>query len=365
MNGARYDGLDMVRAAAMLLGVTAHAAFAYVPEMGRWYFVQDVSTHAELNTVQWLLHSFRMQVFFVLSGLFAHLVLDKRGADGFLVDRFRRLVVPLLVGLPLVVLYDKGLRSWSLARGTLHPDYVGGADWLVRPLHLWFLGYLFLYIAGAWLLVRLGLRAERLTRAFARVLQVPELFVVLAGLTFASVHWLGEPNPAMTLAPELASLAYYLPFFGFGWLLWSTLERAQALRRTGWLVVPALALGWWVFSRNLQYQALGQALAALVAWLMVLGCLGLALRVRHAPRPALRALVESSYWVYLVHHPLVVASQIALATLPWDAWLKYALVVLVVTAVALASFLLFVRASVVGAWLGARRGVSAGELPAR
>lgn len=346
----------------MLLGVTSHAAFAYVPDMGRWYFVQDASTQVELGTLQWLLHSFRMQVFFALSGLFAHLVMDKRGPSGFLVDRFRRLVVPLLVGLPLVVLYDKGLRSWSLAQGTLSPEYVGGADWLLRPLHLWFLGYLFLYIAAAWLLVRLGLRAERLTRAFGRVLRVPELFLVLAGLTFAAVHWLGEPNPAMTLAPELASLVYYLPFFVFGWLAWSNLERAQALRRTAWLVAPALALGWWVFSRNLQFQASGQALAALVAWLMVLGSLGLALRVQHAPRPALAALVEASYWVYLVHHPLVVASQVALATLPWGAWLKYALVVAAVTAVSLASSLL-VRRSFLGAWLGARRGESPVEPP--
>ncbi len=352
---ARYDGLDMVRAAAMLLGITAHAAVAYAPDMGRWYFVEEVSTDAGLEALQWLLHSFRMQVFFVLSGLFAHLVMDKRGPDAFLADRFRRLVWPLLVGLPLVVLYDKGLRTWSQAQGTLSPLYAGGAEWLFRPLHLWFLGYLFLYVAGAWLLARVGLRAGWLTRAFGQVLRWPELFLALAALTFASVHWLGEPNPAMRLTPELASLVYYLPFFVFGWLVWSHLERAKPLLRAAWLVAPGLALGFFVASRHLQFQASGQALNALVAWLMVLGSLGLALRVRHAPRPVLRATVEASYWVYLVHHPLVVAAQIALATLPWNAWLKYAAVVIAVAALSLASAPWVLRRTFLGGWLGARR----------
>ncbi len=352
---SRYDGLDAVRAGAMLLGVVYHAAWAWVPDVGPWYFVADGASHPAFDVLAKVLHGFRMQVFFALSGFFAHLVVERRGVDGFLSDRFRRLMVPFLVGAPLVVGLDWALRQWSLAQGTLHPRYEGGAELLFRPLHLWFLEYLFLYCVAAWLLLKLGARAHGVTRALASAWRVPEALLGLSLITFAGLFLLGEPNPAFTFLPQLSAHAHYAPFFVLGWFLWSTRHHLEPLKRRGWwMAAAALALAPWLYSGPLQWKPWGLFLSALVAWLATLGLLGLAFRLPTAPRPFLAAAVESSYWVYLVHHPLVVAGHLLLSKVAWPAGVEYALLVGVVGLLSFGSFRLLVRRSPLAPWLGVR-----------
>ena len=55
------------------------------------------------------LHAFRMELFFALSGFFSHLVFERRGPGGFLRDRSKRLLVPLLV---LHVLTNLNTHLW-------------------------------------------------------------------------------------------------------------------------------------------------------------------------------------------------------------------------------------------------------------
>src|SRR5262249_12003458 len=92
----RYHALDCVRAAAMLLGVYYHAIlFAAMvggppgpPGMGggsRW--------------LQEWLHSFRMPLFFLVSGFFCRMMLQKYGVKRYLERRWWRIGVPLFVGL--------------------------------------------------------------------------------------------------------------------------------------------------------------------------------------------------------------------------------------------------------------------------
>jgi len=347
MQRQRYDGLDVVRALAMLLGIAYHAGYAYVPDIGPWYVVQDVSTAPAFDVLVKVLHAFRMQLFFVLSGFFAHLVAEHPQRD-FLPDRFRRLMVPFLVAAPLAVACDLALRSWSQARGLLQVT----AGWQARPVHLWFLEYLFLFCLLAAAALKLPWRSA--PALAARALQVPEALLGLALLTGAAQRWLPEAKPSESFVPQLASVALYLPFFALGWLLWSARERLPRLRRVAWLVLPGLGLAAWLFSRPLQWAPEGAWLAALASWLLVLGGLGLAVWVPQSVRgPVLRNTVEASYWVYLVHYPLVVAGHLALATLGWPAWVKYALVVSGVTALGFATWAV-VRRTPLRPWLGAR-----------
>ena len=64
----------------MLLGLAYHATYAWLPNVAPWYLVADSSPVEGLMLVTGLLHSFRMQVFFALSGFFSHLVFERRGA---------------------------------------------------------------------------------------------------------------------------------------------------------------------------------------------------------------------------------------------------------------------------------------------
>ena len=72
-------------------------------------------------------------------------------------------------------------------------------------------------------------------------------------------------------------------------------------------------------------------------------------------RPWVRYVSDSSYWLYLAHLPLVVVAQ--RWAIDWDAnvHLKFALIVLAVTPLLLASYHLAVRHTPIGAFLNGPR----------
>ncbi len=327
----------------MFLGIAYHSSIAYVPGIGPWYLVQDRSAHWAFATLGSVLHAGRMQVFFVLSGFFAHLVGQRGDLRAFALDRFRRLVVPLLVAAPLVVLFDLGSQAFARTHGLMDTAYRGTGDFLVRPLHLWFLEYTAVFSALCWPLRSVGLgRSIRLREAWL----LPGA-VVTAGVMLM----LGEAGPAFSFVPRAAALLEYGVFFLFGWLLWPARERLELFKRGAWLLPLALVFGVWLFSRPLQYEAAGLWLGAVTTCAMVLGSLGMALRMTGAISLRGKWLVESSYWVYLSHYPVVVTMQLVLAPREWPALLKFVLVVVTAALVSLASYALVIRNSFIGRWL--------------
>ncbi len=351
MERQRYDGLDAIRAGAMLLGLAYHATYAWLPEVGRWYFVADGSPVEALVTVTGFLHAFRMQLFFALSGFFSHLVFERRGAGGYLVDRSRRLLVPLLVALPVVLGLDVALRRWSHALGLMSPQYEVGTAFRATPLHLWFLIYLWVFCAIAWAAPKWELPSRLVTRA----LRFPPALLLLAIPTCVGL-WLHPDNqPDAHLWPMPFELFHHGLFFAFGWWLWPAREALPALRRHGWwLLAAGVTLGLFVYRGPLQWQPLGQTLSGLVAWSMTLGALGIAFAVPARERPWLRFLVESSYWVYLVHYPVVLALQVYFAQQQGPGLVEYVSTTALTFGFALLTFTTLVWKTPLGPWLGVK-----------
>src|SRR5271157_5003450 len=88
----RWHALDALRAFALLLGVVYHAALVYVLPPGMW----AVGTTKATAGLAWFItyaHSFRMEIFFLLAGFFARLVIGRRGTAAFVTDRARRILL--------------------------------------------------------------------------------------------------------------------------------------------------------------------------------------------------------------------------------------------------------------------------------
>lgn len=133
----RFHGLDFLRAMAMLLGLVFHAPMLYyIPVMADGFKDFGVSSATMLPMEAWLsaivywLHSWRMTVFFMISGFFTALVLSKRTTRQFITDRFIKLAITTLLFASLFDLMD------------------GRFDGKLE--HIWFLYYLFIFscIAG-------------------------------------------------------------------------------------------------------------------------------------------------------------------------------------------------------------------------
>ena len=378
----RLHGLDAVRAIALLLGIVVHASMSWLPGAQYFWVTSDTSPSDFAGLVFYVPHMFRMLLFFLLAGFFARMACERLGTWQFVHDRFNRIGVPLLAGWFPVLMAILAVGAWNL--------------WLVNdgnmpptpetpplsprnfPLtHLWFLYVLLLCYAAA-LAVRATMGRSSIAMQFAdaitRLLSGPMGPVLLAlplGLALA-LHakwyaWFGIPTPDQSLYPNLAACAAFGTAFGFGWLLhrqqglllaWATrwpLHLALALlATTGCLLHIGLAPKLVVATRDLPTYAYAAAYA-FAGWSWTFAVVGLGLRFLSGHSRVRRYLADASYWIYLIHLPVVMAIQVVMSRLHWPWLVEFALTLSIAMALLLASYDLLVRNTFIGARLNGRR----------
>ncbi|MEO6992978.1 MAG: acyltransferase family protein [Lacunisphaera sp.] len=388
--GTRLDYLDATRAFALLLGVLFHAAMSFSPYFMGWA-VQDISTSPWVTNFFLVSHSFRMELFFLLAGLFSRGMLVRRGLGEFLRSRAIRLGVPFVVGWfilrPLIV------SGWIMGSASMRGDYsfwagirAGFATLKTLPTdlltgtHLWFLYYLIL-VTGVTLTVRAVVHgADRafpvrdlLPRLDALAFWLsrsawawPVLILPTAGAMWGMRYW-GMDTPDRTLWPQLPVLAVYGGFFGLGWLFARQPDAITAFGRVT-AVRVLYSVGSFVLTLKLSavqtdlghphYFAARVAFTlgyAVMMWTLVALTLGVFRKFCAEARPAIRYLADSSYWVYLFHLPVVVWLQVAVAEMPVHWSLKLIFITAVTIGLALLTYDLFVRSTIIGQILNGRR----------
>lgn len=98
---ARRHDLDALRAGAMLLGIVYHLALSFAE--GFPWLIQDSRQGQGYTLFQYASHGFRMPLFFVLSGFFTAMLWRKRGLKVLLKHRFRRIFLPMILGVVTIV----------------------------------------------------------------------------------------------------------------------------------------------------------------------------------------------------------------------------------------------------------------------
>jgi peptidoglycan/LPS O-acetylase OafA/YrhL len=227
--------------------------------------------------------------------------------------------------------------------------------------HLWFLWFLCwlvpLFALVAWSVDRLGgARAPGwLTLSPLRLLWVvPVTLIAEFFMGYGGPHFGADTATGLILPPHL--LLYYGIFFGFGALYYDADDDQGQLGRTWWLWLPAaLALILPVGLATMTNRPLGGIVQVLYTWVMSFGLIGLFRRYLSRPSPAARYVSDSSYWLYLVHLPLVIALQMIVRDWPLPALVKFVLICAVTTGVLLLSYELMVRHSWIGLLLNGRK----------
>jgi glucan biosynthesis protein C len=390
----RLHALDAVRAFALLLGVALHAAHPYVAGLP-WVTTEPPS--ATVAGLWYTVHLFRMPLFFLIAGFFGRMMLERRGTAGFIKDRSRRILLPLVAGVPTIMLitgvcYVLGaLVAGQDPRG-LHPPAAPPAPHgivaSINLIHLWFLYYLLLFYAAA-LSVRcafgaldrgghLQVRVDATVRFLMRGAWGP-LFLALPSIVFYSQLkgwsvWGGLPAP-FSLIPDVGALIGYGVFFGFGWLLHRQPPVLLCLQKR-WPLYGMLAAIAWIGCRLLAGSSphwgpflKGGALLAYTtayvvgSWCVSLGLMGVAIRFLSGYSPVRRYLADSSYWIYLLHIPVLFFFSQALHPLHWHWSLKYPVTIACAMTVLLLSYHLLVRFTFIGATLNGRRAISSSTTP--
>ncbi|MDQ3935826.1 MAG: acyltransferase family protein, partial [Actinomycetota bacterium] len=220
---ARFHDLDALRAFAILVVILFHVGM-----VARGF--ADAAVEPYKSGLRWLTavaHDFQMPVFFVMSGFFGALVVERSGASEFARGRLVRIGVPLLAGWLVMGPVLNALTLWGEnLRGGDPPPVDAGVLFTQDLHHLWFLWYLLMYCAVV-LAVRAALAraqgaAGRGRGAFAALVASPWLVLaVLVPLTaivlWPASLWTAAVPPEIT--PHAEPFAYHLLFFAFGWLL--------------------------------------------------------------------------------------------------------------------------------------------------
>ena len=99
----------------------------------------------------------------------------------------------------------------------------------------------------------------------------------------------------------------------------------------------------------------GNFLQATFAWLMMFGSIGLCRRLLSRESKTLRYISDSSYWLYLIHLPLVILAQWLVRDLQFPAFLKFAGITIVISAFLLITYEYGVRYTPIGRLLNGPR----------
>ncbi len=243
---------------------------------------------------------------------------------------------------------------------------IGIYTWLAMvPLtaHLWFLYYLLMLVAG-FAVASLLVTAWKIPPLPGWLLSAPVCLLVLVPLTATAQFFMRQsfgPDTAMGILPWPPKLFYYTLFFGFGAVCFGRPEFEEKLGRW-WplsflLSVPLFLYGLHLFEQGSSgTQRITFSLcAALYAWFMVLGFLGIFRQFLARENARIRYVSDASYWMYLAHLPLIMVLQALLSAIPLPSPVKFTLICLAAFAFLLLTYRYLVRYTLIGTMLNGKK----------
>ena len=285
----------------MMLGVVYHAAFPFAPN--RPWLTRFPEQQPWFNALILVVHSFRMQAFFLISGFLASMVLERYGAARFLRKRVQRLVPPWVGAMVLVC----APAVWILT-GSVAPKVLAGT-------HLWFLPVLFSYalLQSAAFRIVAPARLQGLADRGAPWVNLPVAILAVAAAAGVQLVWLRvawrlplNELSSLTLSfVDVDQMGEYVVYYLAGAALWFFRRHLDTLLRA-WPLYLVASVGYFAALIQLGPDAGGYAVEALrhfTAFAMALLTFA-AWKAAGAERFYRPWLANFSYTLYLFHMPI-------------------------------------------------------------
>ena len=392
----RFHSLDAVRGLALLLGLVLHSTMSFFMPIPA-----DNSPSTTLAITFFVIHIFRMAVFFFIAGFFAHMVFHRKGGLYFIKDRAKRIGLPLILGLlilsPLTiasVMWGLSISSWPEALLSTLKGLLRGS---INLTYLWFLYYLCIFYILSLVFYRIfdrfidragriRLFIDKMTSHAVDSYCAPILLAVPVFLCFyfgkSWFPWMGIMTPDKSFIPDLTAFIGYGTAFSFGWILNRQTRLLPRLEKN-WMLYLGIALFLSVFCLSrvgikpdmlamlmgkFQLEGFSRILYAAAystaIWFWTFGIVGAAMRFCSGYSSLRRYLADSSYWLYLMHLPVILPLQVVMAPppppppppgLPLHWTIKFPLILGITVALGLFSYKYIVRSTFIGALLNGRR----------
>lgn len=367
--GRRYE-LDWLRVVVVLGLIPYHVAVVF--SVGPGDYVKNGERSLFFDAGATLVAFVGMPLLFVIAGAATWYALGHHSPSAFLVERLRRLAVPLIFGILALVpvqLYFERLNEpgYHLSYPQFYVQFLN--DWAhIWQLgvfgrgfqywgHLWFLLYLlavalFLLPLLSWLRRGSGQRYPSQIASIAE--RLPGL--LLLGVPFGLVEVILQgPIGSRPLTDYnnlyggVAGLILYVVAFVLGYMLVpdATFQRGVVRYRIHLLVLGALLLAlheiaFAAFGASTMSSPLAMSLArllrGLITWCLLASVLGFASRYLAAGSRLLRSLNEACFPLYVLHMPILTVFAYFVVRWETPVIVKFAILVTLTAAV---TFLLY------------------------
>ncbi len=317
----REIGLDWLRVIAFLILIFYHTGMFFVP----WpWHVKNNELSRGLTWVMMFFGGWRLALLFFISGCGVSFALRRRTLLSFAGERLRRLLLPLVFGIFVIVppqIYFERLSEGagfsgysafypSVFRFVPYPE--GNTSWH----HLWFVVYILVFsmaLLPVFALLR-GIRGRSAIEALAGACERPGVIYLINLPSIAVAMLLGPHWPTThNLVADWANLVGSLVTFLWGFVFASSPRLLGILerRRREWLAGAFLLTGLFYAVRGMHLQV-GPLARTLIDsyfgmfWIFAL--VGLARRHLHRDSALLRYANEAVYPFYIVHQTITVSA---------------------------------------------------------
>jgi glucans biosynthesis protein C len=320
-----------------------------------------------------------MQTFFLLAGFFAHILIAKRGLIDFTKNRLKRIglvlllsyftILPLTLAPYLLIVEFTGSDKWQQLIDFYFRFYTFRAHSGV--MHLWFLQHLLifygLFISTLYLINKWDIKLITWRNKMGfRPTVYNFLFIssVLLGI-ISQLFKTSLPSIWTGFIIPLPQLLYYLFFFVLGWMLEE--KRGLFLSFSDsyklFLIVGTMLNFLILYLVNSEIVELHSTyflsglkfLFSIQTMLLTVGFIGLFNGTVKKSKPFWSYIADSAYWVYLIHMPIVLTTQLLLLNSPVPGLLRFPVVILVAVVISFSSYHFFIRYTWVGTLLNGQR----------
>ena len=337
--GRRYD-IDALRVFAVILLIIFHTAMLFA--FGTPYFIQNKELSVEMLIFVFVVNPFHMPLFFFLAGMSTSYSLNFRTGTKYLKERVKRIVIPLILGILIVIppiVYFERLAWWSPTRynqenfeGTFFEFYphffeIGTFNYY----HLWFIAYLFIFSLVA---LRLFLRLKK-DEGKEKISSIAEkygkgkkifLFALPLIIINVSLRWI-FPGFSKLFIDDLANVLSYLTIFIFGFLIIGDIRFENSIERnkklalvlavvTSFFVIIFLGPGYDPFGNPIGY-AIYWTLFSFNGWCWLIAIFGYGKKFLTKQNSVISYVSEIALPMYIIHLTVIIA--IGFYVLQWDA----------------------------------------------
>ncbi|MFY0599826.1 MAG: acyltransferase family protein [Cyclobacteriaceae bacterium] len=371
----RIHALDSLRAIMMLLGIVIHSALTYgtIDYGVAWMLKDPFTTHISNDFIVDFIHSFRMQIFFLVAGFFGAMLFYDRSPAQMIKNRLSRILYPFLAFLFLLWPTIKFAFTYTALIFDNVPNALSQAwaaffSWTSllpnNTFHLWFLYYLIIVtmftIGFAFLFIKLKNVASVISRLFGWIIVRPLVRLLFFSLVTALVYMtIGTWSVATSASfiPNFLTIIYYFSFYLVGWVLFKSKNLLDQIKKADWvstILGSGLFSFHFIFNDSFTYYE-HIIIKSIMVWLLIFGITGLFIRYASKHSPMMRYISDASYWVYLVH--LTCTALVPGLIVDWaiPSVLKFLVVLLLTGILCFTSYHYLVRDTFIGMFLNGRR----------